>query len=97
MSDQGPWGIIVTGTLHLPALTRSGGKLWRPACGNSRVRQIMDDQRRLWRIGRGKLPNPTGFAEGRPVCVSCKRAYRRHIELIQLDLDEVAEYERGLR
>ena len=93
MSGEGPWGIVVTRTLHL---TEVGTR--RPACGDERVRSAMDARRALYRQSGGYLNAPPIFdlADGRPVCRRCVRATERRIDFLREQLAEVAEYQRGL-
>lgn len=82
--NRGPWGIAVTGTLHL------AWPGFAPACGDDRVQLIVDGVRRRYRSGDYDAPPIYGLAEGRPVCRRCISTLRRADELI-VEAIEVAE------
>lgn len=90
MTDpHGPWGIIVTRTLHMCP----PNSIDRPACFNAVVTEAMEQLRDVYRSGERNVPPIFGYAEHRPVCRHCVRAIGRTIVRLQEQLDEAECWE----
>lgn len=89
---RGPWGIVVTRTLHLPDFIHGEG--WAPMCQNPAVEARLAEVRERRRAGDTEAWI-VGETEGRPVCRDCIRAAERRIGHLRRMLAEVNTYERS--